>query len=198
MKGSPKSKKSAAEYYLEHLDDVFGQEPEFFKDEGAEDGLPEVMMIVYRDLPEPGYITALTYGLSLAHHPEWEKTTRNELCICLESTDLDWAMVLGYVATGLRGRAPFFYGETINIGEPISEDTKMDALMVFAPSVLEEEDYTAIEVGQDYKINIVGLYPLYASEIEVLQKLGLKDFWHHENFDMYSVNRKKVELEGKK
>lgn len=179
--------------YLQHLDNLFQKEPEFYSENSATDGLPGVTAIVYRDIPEKGYITAFTYGLSLASHPDW-KLGRPELCVCVASSNDSWAHVGAYIAGKLRGDCPFLYGQTINFGTPISEDSEMDAFLVFAPSILDREDYTDIEIGADYKINIAGLYPIYGEEIEAYEKMGLKEFWHHADFDNYSVNRKKVTL----
>jgi len=183
--------KSAAAYYLEHLNEIFQQEPELYQINSFVEGLPGVSAIVYRDIPEKGYITAFTYGLSLGNHPDW-KYGKPELCISVKSSKIEWGQVAAYVASKLRGDCPFLYGETINFGTTISDDSEMNAFFVFAPGILEREDYTNIEVGEDYKINIAGLYPIYAAEIEVFEKLGLEQFWHHADYDNFSVTRKRI------
>lgn len=68
----------------------------------------------------------------------------------------------------------------------------MNAFFIFAPSTLDKEDYSNIDIGADYKINIAGLYPMYSDELEVFSKIGLQEFWHNPNFDNYSVNRHKI------
>ncbi|MCS3870116.1 hypothetical protein J3D55_003032 [Chryseobacterium ginsenosidimutans] len=181
------------EKYLEHLDKIFQQEPEFYNNDSLIEGIKGVTSIVYRDIPEKGFITAITYGLSLAKHREW-KFGRPELCISVESENLDWGIVSGFIANQLRGKCPFCYGETINFREQISEDSEMDAFLIFAPSTLDKEDYLDIDVGADYTINIAGLYPIYSEEIEVYNQIGLKEFWFHPDFDNYSVNRKRIKL----
>ncbi|WP_236059841.1 suppressor of fused domain protein [Chitinophaga rhizophila] len=185
--------KSAAERYLDHLDQIFQVEPEFYNEVSQIPGLPAVTAIVYKDIPKKGYTTAFTYGLSLATHPEW-KLGRPELCVCVASDESAWAHVGAYIANKLRGDCPFLYGETINFGTRVSPDSEMDAFLVFAPSILEKEAYTNIYVGEDYRINIAGLYPIYQEEISVYEKIGLKEFWHHPDFDNYSVNRNKIVL----
>lgn len=179
------------EKYLEHLDKIFQQEPEFYNNESLIEGIKGVTSIVYRDIPEKGFITAITYGLSLVDHPEW-KFGRPELCISVESENLDWGIVSGFIANQLRGKFSFCYGETINFEEQISDDSEMDAFLIFAPSTLNKEDYSEIDVGTDYKINIAGLYPIYSDEIKIYNRIGLKEFWFHPNFDNYSVKRKKI------
>lgn len=179
------------EKYLNHLDKVFQQEPLFYKNDSLIESIPGVTTIVYKDTPENGFITALTYGLSLVEHPEW-KYGRPELCISIESQNLDWAEVVGYIANNLRGDCPFCYGDTINFGEPISNDSAMDAFFIFAPSTIDKQDYLDIDIGADYKINIAGLYPMYSEERKVFHEIGLEKFWNHPNFDNYSVNRNKI------
>jgi len=49
-----------------------------------------------------------------------------------------------------------------------------------------------IDIGIGYEISIAGLYPMYAEELEVFSKIGLDKFWHHPNFDLYNVNRKRI------
>lgn len=190
-KKEPTNVRTPIERYLEHLDNIFQQEPEFYKNESLIDGVSGVSSIVYKDIPEKGYITALTYGLSLVKHPDW-KFGRPELCISVQSPNLDWGQVVGYIANKLRGDCPFCYGQTINFHEQVSDDSEMDAFLIFAPSTLEKSDYSDIEIGTDYKINIAGLYPIYSDEIKVYDKIGLEAFWHHPNFDNYSVTRQRI------
>ena len=110
----------------------------------------------------------------------------------MESTDDSWECVAGYLANQLRGEFPFSYGSKINFKAKIAEDSDMDAFLIFAPSILEQEDFLDIEVGLDYKISIAGLYPIYSSEFGKIDELGLEDFWHHPKFDMYNVKRKRI------
>lgn len=180
------------EKYLEHLDKIFQVEPEFYKEKSLDEKFPGVTNIVYRDIPEEGMTTAITYGLSIIKHGDW-KFGRPELCIAVESADTSWGQVAGYLANQLRGKFPFCYGQTINFREQISNDSEMDAFILFAPSIFDKTDYLNIDIGLDYKINIAGLYPIYSSEFQKIEELGLEGFWKHPNFDLYNVKRKKVE-----
>lgn len=178
------------EKYLAHLEAIFQTEPLFYKEESLIEGLPGVTIIVYKDMPEPGYITGITYGLSSVTHPDW-KFGRPELSITVASSSLDWPAAMGYLANNLRGEFNFSYGQAVNFGQ-ISEDSEMDAFFIFAPAILKKEDYLNIDIGLDYKINIAGLYPLYSDELEIYHQLGLEKFWHHPDFDVYSVTRKRI------
>jgi len=77
----------------------------------------------------------------------------------------------------------------MNFQRQICEESKMDAFFVFAPSIIGPDLYKDIDIGADYRVCIAGLYPMYSDEMPVLDQLGLKDFWHHKNFDLYDVNR---------
>jgi hypothetical protein len=77
------------EKYLKYLDSIFQVEPDFFTEESLDANLPGVTSLVYRDTPEKGMITALTYGVSRSEHKDW-KFGRPELCITVESDDISW------------------------------------------------------------------------------------------------------------
>ena len=184
-------KKTPVEKFMAHLDRIFQTEPEYYKEESETDGIAGVTSIVYKDIPEKGMITGITYGLSLGNHSDW-KLGRPELIITVDSKDTSWAQVAGYLANSLRGNCPFSYSNTINFREKISDESEMDGFLVFAPSILDKKDFANIDIGLNYKINIAGLYPIYASEMEYIDKNGLEKFWKHPNFDMYNVNRKRI------
>ncbi len=182
---------SPVERYLAHLDGIFQVEPKFFPMESRTPGVPRVTAIVYRDIPEPGSITGVTFGLSLVAHEDW-KLGRPELTISVDSADLAWPLAVADLASALRGKCPFCYGDVINFGEPVSEQSAMSAFFVFVPSILEREDFLDIDVGP-YKINLAGMYPIYDDERAVFSEIGLEAFWKHPQFDMYDVNRKHVD-----
>ena len=184
--------KTPVERYLEHLDKIFQVEPEFYSNDSVDPKLKGVTSIIYRKKKKKGMITAITYGLSLINHPDW-KYGRPELIISVDSNDIAWGQVVSYIANKLRGSCPFSYGNTVNFGEKISDSSDMDAFLVFAPSTLGKSDFLNIDVGLDYKINIAGLYPIYASEMNLIDEWGLEKFWHHEGFDNYSVDRKRID-----
>ena len=187
-----KETKTPVERYLAQLDRMFQKGPQFYPVESSDPALSSVTNIVYSGIPEKNMTTALTYGLSLAEHPDW-KQGRLELILTVESTDDAWKTVAGYVAERLRGNCPFSYSNTINFGEKIADDSDMDAFLVFAPGILERKDFLDIDVGCDYHLNLVGLYPIYASEMKLIDEWGLKKFWHHPDWDLFSVRRSPIE-----
>jgi hypothetical protein len=177
-----------SQIFLDHLTRVFGKEDAIHPAD-AEDGGPPVAVFVYKNTPEEGMITGVTFGLSLYPHPEW-KFGRPEVIVSVESLELDWPLAAATFAASFRGKKTFSYGDVFTTDGPLASHTKMDGFLVFAQSILEEE-VASVQL-KDYKINFVQFYPIYRSELSAYDKLGLEDFWKHENFDMYDVTRKPV------
>ena len=177
--------------FLEHLDAIFGREPLVHPFDSEIPGAPKVLCMTYRDVPEPGHITGVTYGLSEVPHDDW-KFGRPELLIAVQSTDISWPLAVAEMANRLRGRCPFSYGDVIDFGEKVSDDSDMSAFFVFAPSILEKKDYLDIDVGGPQSINISGIYPIYDSERALIVDRGIERFWQHPNFDLYDVRRPRV------
>jgi hypothetical protein len=179
---------SRAERYLAHLDRLSGGlEPRFHQIPSTHPGQKAVTVVVYRDLPENGFITGLTYGLSLAEHPEW-RVGKPELMISVRSADISWALAIGTFAEEWRGEQPFIYGSTMNHGEPVCAESQMSAFVVFAPAVLDKTDYLDIDVGDEKRINISGCYPIYESERKFIHQNGLEAFWKLD-WDPFDVQR---------
>jgi hypothetical protein len=179
------------EQYLADLDRLAaGQEPRFLPIESSNPALKRVVAIVYEDLPEEEFLTAATYGLSLADHPEWRRG-QPELCISVRSRDERWAWAAACVADRLRGLSSFAYGKTISFGEEISPESTMTAFAVFAPMVLDRADSLNIDVGDGLPINLQGLYPIHEADRQWIQVHGLEAFWRLD-WDPYGVGRPAV------
>ncbi|PQJ12142.1 hypothetical protein CJD36_005400 [Flavipsychrobacter stenotrophus] len=176
---------------MDHLDNIFQVTPSFYENESKDNRYPGVTSLVYEGIPERGFVTGFTYGLSLIKHPAW-KFGRPELTLSVKSDCGEWGQAVGYIANKLRGDCPFSYGNVINFEVPIAPDSEMSAFFIFAPSIITKDLYADIEIGADFRINIAALYPIYESEIEVFNTIGLNEFWHHPDFDMYDVNRKRI------
>ncbi|TVU64863.1 suppressor of fused domain protein [Paenarthrobacter nitroguajacolicus] len=176
------------EQFLSHLDGLTGGiEPRFFPVEPSRPGVPSVTVIVYDDIPESGLLTGITYGVSLADHPLW-RFGKPELCICVKSEDIRWALAIGHIGEVQRGDNPFRYGDTINFGERIAPDSEMTSFVIFAPAVMDHSDYAGIDLGEVLPINICGLYPIHDSERRYIHDHGLEAFWKLD-WDPYDVKR---------
>jgi hypothetical protein len=179
---------SRFERFMAHLDAVSGGlEPEFHAIDSTHEGLGPVHVMLYRGTPEPGMLTAITYGVSLADHPEW-RLGKPELCLSVTSDDTRWALAVGHLAEQLRGTAPFCYADTINFHDRPAADTAMTAFVVFAPAVLERDAFTGIDVGDELPVSISGLYPIHDDERRYIHEHGLEAFWQLER-DPYDPRR---------
>ena len=181
--------------FLEHLDLIFQAEPEFFPFESKLPGAPNLACMVYRDVPEAAHITGVTYGLSEVAHPSW-RFGKPELIISVQSTDTAWPLAIAEVANQLRGTCPFGYGDVIDYGRPIADESAMSAFLVFAPSILAPHVALGIDVGAEQPIQLSGMHPIYERERAVLAELGLERFWKHPDFDRYDVRRAPIATPG--
>ena len=177
---------SRAELYLEHLDRLCpGAEAEFFPVGPPEDG-PRVTAIVYREAPEAEHLTAFTYGLSEAEHPDW-RLGKPELAITVRSGNPDWGIALAYLVSNLAGDCPFSYGNTVRFGERVEDASELSAFAIFAPAAVPPEQQR-VEVGEDRPIVIVGAYPVHADEAAWIGEHGLEAFWKLD-WEPYDVTR---------
>ena len=189
MGHAPTQGPSRVELFLAHLDALSGGvEPEFHRVVSTQDGLPSVTAISYRDLPDPGITTTLTYGLSLADHEDWVQG-RPELCIAVASEDPAWGLACATVAESLRGSCPFVYGDTVDFGERISAESDMTGFLIFAAAVLDPHDALGVDVGEALPVHIVGCYPVHDSERRYVREHGLEAFWRGVEWDPYDVRR---------
>jgi hypothetical protein len=173
--------------WLAELEARFGtvNEIEAIRAEGG----PEVFVMFFRELPEPGMTTAVTCGLSLADHPDW-KFGRPELIVTMCSDSLDWGLAAGWFASAFFGEKRFSYGDVFKLDDPISDEGAMNAYLLFAPSFLDQEQ-ARFDLGSK-PINLVGLYPLYDDEIDTYERLGLQAFWHADGFELDNPVRGRV------
>lgn len=185
---SDASAPSRVERYLDRLDDLTGGvEAHYQPITSTHEGLAPVIEIAYRDLPDPGYLTAFTYGISLADNSQWTRG-KPELAMTLRTDELIWARAMATMAERMRGAAPFAYGNVIDFGDRISPDSAMSAFLIFAPAVLNREDATGIDVADRLPINISGCYPIHADEAAWIGRHGVQQFWGLD-WDPYDVHR---------
>jgi hypothetical protein len=175
--------------FLAHVIELGGGvEPDMYKIDSTHAGQPPITAMVFRDMPEPGLLTGITYGLSLSDHPDW-RMGKPELIISVRSADIAWALVIASFAEELRGECPFTYGGTLNHGQRISPESEMTAFTVFASGALDPAD-AEIDLGE-YKIFLNGCYPIHESERQFIQKNGVEAFWKLE-WDINDVRRAPV------
>jgi len=173
--------------WLEALEERFGEVNEI--KEIQSEGKPKIFVFYFHNLPEDGTLTAVTCGLSNSSHPDW-KFGRPELIVSLDTEDPSWGLAVGYFASAFFNEKRFSYGDVFQMDDPISDESPMSAFLVFAPSFL---DQTQAKFSlQDRTINLVGMYPIFEEEVELYDKIGLKEFWHSEGFELYNPRRNKL------
>ena len=171
---------------MAHLDRVFGREQDVIKTADSEDGGVRVSVFIYRNIPEPGMITGITFGLSCYPYPDW-KFGRPEIVLSMETEDIMWPYAAAYFAASFRGKKRFSYGDVFTTDGPLASDTKMDAVFIFAQSIFDKE-HQSIQMD-NYKLNFSQFYPIHRSELEVYENLGLEKFWKHDEFDLFNPRR---------
>lgn len=173
--------------FREYIERIFLQDPEIFAFDSAIKTCAPVASFNYENVPEKDYITSITFGVSEFNNPEWTEG-HPELMLTVQSTDMNWGKALAFIGAELIEEYNFEYGEVIHFGDQISKDSKMTSFFVFAPSILESDDYENIKI-EDRNINLVALYPIYKEEEETIEAVGLEEFMNHPSYDMYSVTR---------
>lgn len=149
--------------------------------------LPPVVAFAFQGFPEPGLISGFTYGLSLARHPLWQ-LGRPELAITVNSNDVGWPIAIAIAAERLRGDCPFEFGNTINVGEAITDETHMTAFTIFAPVFPDNPEDCKIDVGDDLPVVLTGCYPIHRTEMDFITEHGLEEFWKLE-WDAFDIKR---------
>ena len=177
-----------AEIFVAHLRSIFGDADVIHSAEAADNGVP-VSVFVYQDIPEPGLITGVTYGLSLVNFPAW-KFSRPEMIVTANSTDIDWPLAAATFAASFRGQKAFQYGDIFTTDVPLAADTRMNGFLVFAQSLLSDEE-VSVQLGT-YKVHFSQFYPIYKEEVDVYERLGLEAFWKHKDFELYDIHRSPV------
>jgi hypothetical protein len=178
------------ETYREYIEKVFLQEPELYAFRPTAPNYPRIATFVYSDVPEEGYTTGVTYGLSEYDNAAWV-SGRPELLVSVHSADESWGRAAGFAAARFQTDSDFSYGSILDFEQPISPDSEMQAFFLFAPSILEPMDYLDIKLDY-YSVNIVGMYPIYKEEISTIQRIGLEQFMKHHDYNMFAVNRKVI------
>lgn len=178
------------ETYREYIEKIFLQEPEIYAFRPVAPGHPRIATFVYSNVPEKEYITGITYGLSEYDNPAWVGG-RPELIISVRSSDTSWGRSAGFAAARFQMDSDFAYGSILDFEQPISSDSDMQAFFLFAPAILDRSEYSNISLDY-YRINIVGMYPIYKEEILTIKNIGLEKFVKHPDYNMYEVNRKKI------
>lgn len=165
--------KPAAECYLDHLGQIFKIEPEYIK-YSPEGELPPFHALVYRDIPEPGMLSAITMGASWVE-PVDGIEPRQELLISVDSNDIVWAFVLADIADQRRGKYHFTPGTTINVRGNLSEGSSMNSLLVWHQGLIQED--RELICLPDWHVEFMQLFPIHADEAALISQHGTDWFF---------------------
>ena len=136
-----------------------------------------VLSIRYMDCPQPGTLLGFTFGISAVANPLWGGL-RPELAICVDSADARWAWALADIGDRVRATSVFLPGDTIEVGEPIAEESAMESFVLWHQLITDDEAIFGLD---DREVVLVQAIPLHASELEHLRRqpdraVGVRDF----------------------
>jgi hypothetical protein len=191
----PKPLVSDADRFLTHLESVFGRATTFGQVDSRRPNQSPIKVAFFKNVPQGGNSVAVTCGLARSHHPDW-KLGRPELMVAVNSLSEEWGYAIAELAESLRGTCPFSYGNTLNLGRAISAESTMSGFVVFAPSTVMGSltpQQSSLKLSETV-VNLVGMYPIHPGEAEVIQRIGLKDFWHRDKFEPWDVRRPNLAL----
>ncbi|MDQ0933317.1 hypothetical protein [Streptomyces turgidiscabies] len=155
---------------------MLGAEPDIGDVPVREPGDGAVLALVYADVPERGFVTGFTYGLSPFLRVNGQAPAR-ELCITMRSTDPAWARVPALTVAALRGLCPFDPGMVVGYKKPYVPPSGLSSLVLAsAPpslSLTGPLDVTAPGAQARDLVEIIGAYPVYSSERIAAHAQGL-------------------------
>ena len=164
--------KSPLEHYRSQLENILQEKSQVFREKSVKKGLPFVYTLVFPKSEEHPLIS-LSYGVSFANHPD--QHNRIEIYLQIDSQDMAWAHVIGYLANHLRGDCPFNQGEIIRLGQKISAESELNAFVVVDADKNLLQDRIP-DARKNSSVQLVELLPIYEHEVFTIQKIGLEEF----------------------
>ena len=158
--------RGALEQFLRWLDEQAGATGvyEYVSEPTGEE--QPVLSIRYMDCPEPGTMLGFTYGVSLVANPLWGGL-RPELAICVDSTDPRWAWALADIGDRVRATSVFLPGDTIELGERISDESPMDSFVLWHQLLTDDDAILAVE---GHEVVLVQALPVHRSELDHIRR----------------------------
>ncbi len=178
-------KKRRVEAYLEWLDLIAGDNGKIYNIDNSNPTL-QLFVVKFDGVPNSGYSTTYSYGLSSIHHREWTNSAP-ELVICVNSVEISWGLAMGDIIRQKRHQCLFEYGSVINFNEKIANDSEMSAFVIFANCLYEPGD--EVLHLSDESIGLSQLYPIHYEEIDVISRIGIEAFMVRSRIDFCDVSR---------
>jgi hypothetical protein len=162
--------------FMERLRTRFGAEPDVEEVPPRVPGDGRVFALVCSGVPERGFVTGFTYGLSPFRRAKGQAPVR-ELCITMRSADPRWAKVPAITVAALRGVCLFDPGMVIGYKRPYVPPSRLNSLVLALPApglgLADPIDVAVQGADAGELIEIVGAHPAYPSERTAVHADGL-------------------------
>jgi len=162
---------SHLESFLLHLERVAGKEAEF-RQVSPPSKPNRAVAIIFTDWPEPGSLTAVSYGRSLVLHKDGPGA---ELALIIRSADPAWPLAVCELAERLQ-TAHLSVGDFVRWGDkerpcPISSESDMEAFLISEPSGPLEPFRDA---SRAEGLELFQVIPILAPELHAIAEHGAK------------------------
>lgn len=182
--GKPNFMKSAVERYKDHLESLMESKASVFRNKSASKKLSTVYTLHFTGIPNSGLITVFSYGVSYRAN-----RSAVELMLSVKSEDLNWVHALGFIGNHLREDCPFDIGQTIQFGQPITNESKISNFLIGEPSLLAS---ATIPIDRNTTANLVQLYPVHEAEINTIRRVGWQRFLQDAGHNIYDTKRSPI------
>jgi hypothetical protein len=136
----------------------------------ADDGMPPACGLLYDDWPRAGVLTTFTLGAGLGLHVE-AFDAHVELVVSLSTADPHWGLAAVYLTERCRNHLELLPGTTLNMGEPLSDESSMTGFIITKPHHWDAPPRLELS---DRSVVILEAHPAYASELD-LAAMGCRD-----------------------
>lgn len=159
---------------------AFGIEPE-------DPNNSRILLLQAANYPMLGLSTCFTFGLSQNGHPGFSEGTAELMCV-VNSEHPGWIASLGYLIDWYREQDSFVMGAMYDLGQELEPERSLLSGWVIGPNPLEADNWHLLETEAGF-FELLGAYPIYSGEVELLQKVGLDKFSASPKYEAYNVER---------
>lgn len=174
--------------FIKHHNKVFRQKASIQKMKLESSEESTVSYLLYRQFPEPGCTTMVTYAFSESERPPGMHA--HEFILSIDSTHSDWISSALHASTLLHQNGRVEMGSFITLSKPIAPDTEMNTLYAAPPPFMSDKQ-TFLELNNG-SVRLFGLYPLYEQETYLLQRFGCQKLLDLDSYDCFNPMRDSV------
>jgi hypothetical protein len=184
--GSGETMKSDARAFADSISALLGPHDAIRVIQASQPGKLPVCCFIFRDRPETGLLTAITYGLSLSEHPGWGEE-KPELITTIRSADEEWGLSLASFAERLRGEESFQDGSILIGPTQLAAESEMEGFLL-GDSQPEDHDHNRIDLPTRI-VRLRRATPIYQCELEFIQQIGALPFLQKPEVDFRDTQR---------